>query len=59
MKKLIANNPYTPRLEDPPPSKLPSCPGEFARPASEYGGLLFYPTTVEERQVLFAYGKEG
>lgn len=55
--RKIQNNPWTPRLQDPPPSKLPCSPGESARPASEYGGLYFYPITVEEQQVLF-YGKE-
>lgn len=59
MKKFVANNPFTPRLQDPPASKLPSCPGDSARPASEYGGLYFYPTTVEERQSMFVYGKEN
>ena len=58
MKKLVANNPYTPRLQDPPASKLPCNPGEFARPASGYGGLFSYPITAEERQSMF-YGKEG
>lgn len=57
--RKIANNPHTFRLQDPPPSKLPSCPGDLARPASEYGGLYFYPTTVEERQSIFFYGKEN
>lgn len=57
--RKIANNPHTFRLQDPPASKLPSRPGDSSRPASEYGGLLFYPTTVEERQSMFAYGKEG
>lgn len=58
MKKRIANNPHTPKLNDPPPSKLPCCPGESARPASEYGGLFSYPITAEEWQIMF-YGKEG
>ena len=55
--RKIANNPYTPRLQDPPPSKLPSCPGDSARPASGYGGLFSYPITAEERQSMF--WKEG
>ena len=58
MKKLIANNPYTPRLQDPPASKLPCSPGESARPASERGGVFSYSITAEERQIMF-YGKEG
>lgn len=58
MKKLIANNPYTPRLQDQPPSKLPCCPGESTRPAPECGGVYFYPLSVEEQQLMF-YGKEG
>lgn len=57
MKKLVANNPYTPRLQDPPPSKLPCRPGDLARPASSYGGLFSYPITAEERQSMF--WKEG
>ena len=59
MKKLIANNPYTPRLQDPPPSKLPCNPGESIPRAAEYGGLVFLPTTFEERQSMFFYGKEN
>ena len=54
--RKIQNNPWTPRLQDPPSSKLPCSPGDLARPASEYGGLLFYPTTPEERQSMF-YGR--
>ncbi|MDV2424767.1 hypothetical protein RAE13_10160 [Corynebacterium curieae] len=57
MKKLLANNPYTPRLQDPPPSKLPCSQDDLARPASEYGGVYFYPLSVEEQQLMF-YGKE-
>ena len=57
--RRIANNPFTPRLQDPPPSKLPCSQDDLARPASEYAGLLFYPTTFEERQSMFAYGKEN
>jgi len=57
--RKIANNPWTPRLQDPPASKLPCSPGESARPASEYGGLYFYPITFEERQSMFVYGKEN
>lgn len=56
--RKIQNNPWTPRLQDPPPSKLPCSQDDSARPASEYGGLYFYPTTAEERQWMF-YGKEG
>ena len=56
--RKIQNNPWTPRLQDPPPSKLPCSPGESARSAC-FGGLEFYATTAEERQSMFAYGKEG
>ena len=55
--RKIANNPFTPRLQDPPPSKLPCHPGEFARPASGYGGLFSCPITAEEWQSIF--WKEG
>lgn len=57
--RKINNNPFSFQLQDQPPSKLPCRPGESARPASEYGGLLFYPTTAEERQSIFFYGKEN
>lgn len=56
--RKISNNPYTPRLQDPPPSKLPCSPGDLARPASGYGGLFSCPMTAEERQIMF-YGKEN
>lgn len=56
--RKIANNIHTFRLQDPPPSKLPCSQDDLARPASEYGGLYFYPTTAEERQSMF-YGKEN
>jgi len=56
--RKIANNPFTPRLQDPPASKLPSRPGDSSRPASSYGGLFSYPITAEEWQIMF-YEKEG
>lgn len=58
MKKLIANNPYTPRLQDPPSSKLPCHPGESVPRATERGGLVVCPITAEEQQSMF-YGKEN
>lgn len=56
--RKIQNNPWTPRLQDPPPSKLPCSQDDLARPASEYAGLYFYSLSVEEQQLMF-YGKEN
>ena len=57
--RKIANNPFTPRLQDPPPSKLPCSQDDSAPRAARYGGLDFYVTTAEERQSMFFCGKEN
>ena len=55
--RRIENNPYTPRLQDPPSSKLPCSQDDSAPRSARFGGLDFYVTTAEERQSMF--WKEG